>query len=81
MEQPDVMHALELWPREGPALDPMEVSYFLSREQIVPGSAEGGTRRWHDRFFGVLARNAASVTDFFNIPTNRVVEIGSRVEI
>jgi KUP system potassium uptake protein len=81
MEQPDVMHALELWPREGPALEPMEVSYFLSREKIVPGLAEGAGKRWRDRLFAAMARNAASVTDFFNIPPNRVVEIGSRVEI
>ena len=59
----------------------MELSYFLSREKIVPGAAEGGMALWRDRVFAAMARNAGSITDFFNIPTNRVVELGTRVEI
>ena len=59
----------------------MEVSYFLSREKIVPGAADSGMARWRDRIFAAMARNAGSVTDYFNIPTNRVVELGTRVEI
>jgi KUP system potassium uptake protein len=37
--------------------------------------------RWRDRMFATMARNAGSVTDFFNIPTNRVIELGTRIEI
>jgi KUP system potassium uptake protein len=37
--------------------------------------------RWRDRIFAAMARNAGSVSDFFNIPTNRVVELGTRIEI
>ena len=61
----------------------MDVSYFLSREKIVPVAGTGGDGMafWRDRLFAAMARNAGSVTDYFNIPTNRVVELGSRVEI
>jgi KUP system potassium uptake protein len=62
-------------------LDPMQVSYFLSREKIVPGASDRGVVRWRDRVFAAMARNAGSITDFFNVPTNQVVELGTRVEI
>jgi KUP system potassium uptake protein len=78
---PDVVLALEMCAPAGLQVEPMDVSYFLSREKIV----RGGPRRdgaWRDRIFAAMARNAGSVTDFFNIPTNRVVELarGSRSE-
>jgi KUP system potassium uptake protein len=81
MEQPDPAHALELCAPRGLQLEPMEVTYFLSREKIVPGARTHGLALWRDRTFAAMARNAGSVTDFFNIPTNRVVELGTRVEI
>ena len=82
MDRPDVGHALELCGPAGLQLDPAEVSYFLSREKIVPSvSAKSALARWRDRLFATMARNAGSVTDFFNIPANRVVELGTRVEI
>jgi len=81
MEQPDVALALELCAPEGLQLDPMEVTYFLSREKIVPRTTGRGIAQWRDRIFAAMARNAGSITDFFNIPTNRVVELGTRVEI
>jgi KUP system potassium uptake protein len=82
MDRPDVGHALELCGPAGLQLDPAEVSYFLSREKIVPSvAAKSALVRWRDRLFSAMARNAGSVTDFFNIPANRVVELGTRVEI
>ena len=81
MEQPDVALALETCAPEGLHLDPMEVTYFLSREKIVPCVRERGIARWRDRIFAAMARNAGSITDFFNVPTNRVVELGTRVEL
>jgi KUP system potassium uptake protein len=80
MDRPDVPLALELCGPEGLQVDPMEVSFFLSREKIVPGS-HAGIRAWRDRMFAAMARNAGSITDYFRIPTNRVVELGTRVEI
>ena len=59
----------------------MQVTYFLSREKIVPGADERGMARWRDGLFAVMARNAGSIADFFNIPTNRVVELGTRIEL
>jgi KUP system potassium uptake protein len=81
MEQPDVAAALALCSPVGLNLDPMEVTYFLSREKIVPSTTERGVAQWRDRIFTAMARNAGDITDFFQIPTNRVVELGTRVEI
>jgi KUP system potassium uptake protein len=80
MDRPDVPLALERCGRWGLQVDPMDASFFLSREKLVP--AEGvGMARWRDRLFAAMARNAGSVTDFFEIPPNRVVELGARIEI
>jgi KUP system potassium uptake protein len=81
MERPDIALALARCAPFGLEVDPMEVSYFLSREKIVPGARADGMAHWRHRLFVALARNAGSITDFFNIPTNRVVELGTRVEI
>lgn len=81
MNTPDVMGALELARAQGLALDPMRTSFFVSRDKIVPYPGHHGLAGWRDRVFAVMARNASNVTDFFNIPANRVVELGTRVEI
>ena len=81
MDKPDIAHALELCADERLRIEPMEVSYFLSREKIVCRVRTGRVSRWRDQIFAAMARNAGSITDFFNIPTNRVVELGTRVEI
>ncbi|HEX4333018.1 MAG TPA: potassium transporter Kup [Usitatibacter sp.] len=80
MDHPDVPLALELCGPAGLQLEPMELSYFLSREKLVP-SSDGAMRPWRDRLFAAMARNAGSITDYFRIPTNRVVELGTRIEI
>ncbi|HVO89362.1 MAG TPA: potassium transporter Kup [Casimicrobiaceae bacterium] len=81
MELPDIVRALDLCKPFGLAIEPMEVSFFLSREKVVAGAVGQGMARWRDRIFAAMARNAGSVSDFFNIPTNRVVELGTRIEI
>ena len=81
MEQPDVALALEICGPQELQVDPMQVTYFLSREKIVPGTSERGMARWRDRLFAAMARNAGSISDFFNIPINRVVELGTRIEL
>jgi len=81
MERPDVAHALELCAPAGLTIDPMQASFFLSREKIVPGTGQRGISRWRDLVFAALARNAGSVADYFNIPPNRTVELGTRVAI
>jgi KUP system potassium uptake protein len=80
--RPDVGAALDLCGPYGLQLDPQQVSYFLSREKVVPiATGKGALARLRDGLYAAMARNAGSITDFFNIPTNRVVELGTRVEI
>ena len=83
MESPDVVHALELCGPAGLQVDPLQVSYFLSREKIVPraSDAPAALPAWRARLFAAMVRNAGSITDFFNVPPNRVVELGTRVEL
>jgi KUP system potassium uptake protein len=81
METPDVELALGLCGAYGLRIEPMQVTYFLSREKVVPRPRSKGPRLWRDKLFSAMARNAGDVTDFFNIPANRVVELGTRVEI
>src|SRR5688572_19445471 len=82
MNRPDVMRALELCSALGLEFDMMETSFFLSRQQIVPSSGGPSTMaRWRERMFAAMARNSGNVTDYFNIPTNRVIELGTRIEI
>jgi KUP system potassium uptake protein len=82
MNPPDVMRALEVCGALGLEFDLMDTSFFLSREKVVP-TAEGAANMalWRDRLFAAMARNAGNITDYFNIPSNRVVELGTRVEI
>ena len=58
----------------------MRTSFFLSRETIVP-SLYPGMARWRELLFAFMALNATSATKFFNIPTERVVELGTQLEI
>jgi len=82
MNRPDVAEALERCGPFGLEVDPNEVSWFLSREKIVPSARERNAfSRWRFRLFAAMARNAGTVTDFFGIPTNRVVELGTRVAL
>ena len=76
----DVPAALELLQGRGIELDPMRTSYFLSRNTIVP-SLGGGMAPWREKLFANMHRNAASAADFLNLPPNRVVELGTKVQI
>lgn len=60
--------------------EPMSISYFLSRETIIP-SQNPGMAIWREHLFAGMARTATSAMDFFHLPSNRVVELGSQVEI
>jgi KUP system potassium uptake protein len=82
MNRPDVMRALDVCGAMGLDFDMMQTSFFLSRQQVVPGPGGASTMaRWRERMFAAMARNAGNITDYFNIPTNRVIELGTRVEI
>ena len=77
---PDVPEALKLLAGRGVLLDPMETSYFLSRDIVIP-TLGSGMAMWREKLFANMHRNAAAAADFLNLPTNRVVELGSKVEI
>ncbi len=77
---PDVPQALELLDARGVHLDPMDTSYFLSRDIVIP-TLGGGMWLWREKLFASMHRNASGAADFLNLPTNRVVELGSKLEI
>ena len=80
MEQPDVPRDLARLADKGVPFEPMRTSYFVGRNSFV-GAAKPLLPRWQQKLFLVLARFAANAGDFFGLPTNRVVELGSRIEI
>ena len=80
MENPDIPKALQECHLPGVEIDPFTTSYFVSREVIVP-SAGGSMAKWRDSLFAAMSRNAGSVVEYFNIPLNSVIELGSRVHI
>ncbi len=81
-EQPDIDEILNACRvRYGLALDVMDTSFFLSRETVIPTSDTPGMALWRDHVFAWMTRNATRATDFFNIPANRVVELGTHIEI
>ncbi|MEI7464595.1 MAG: potassium transporter Kup [Burkholderiales bacterium] len=76
----DLPEALALLEGSGIELDPMTTSYFLSRETVVPTLGDGMSP-WREKLFASMHRNAASAADFLNLPANRVVELGTKVQI
>jgi KUP system potassium uptake protein len=80
MENPDVPNALKRWKIPGPAFDPMDTTFFASRESLSAGKGEG-MALWRDKLFLVMSRNATPATEFFSIPGNRLVELGTQVSI
>jgi KUP system potassium uptake protein len=77
---PDVPEALTLLKGRGVLLDDMETSYFLSRDTVIP-TFGGGMAMWREKLFASMHRNASAAADFLNLPTNRIVELGTKVEI
>lgn len=80
MEQPNVPKALAVARKHGWQFDIMSTSFFLSRRALKP-SAKSGMPSWQDHLFIWLARSASDATDFFQIPTGRVVEVGTQVTV
>jgi KUP system potassium uptake protein len=80
MENPNVPRDLALTQQHGLTLNPAEVSYFLGRERLIP-SDHPGMALWREHLFGAMSSNARNATDFFQLPTDRVVELGSQVEL
>jgi KUP system potassium uptake protein len=82
IDEPDVPKALELAGALGLEFEMMTTSFFLSREMVVPVAAvESNMPLWRERVFAAMARNAENAADYFKLPANRVIELGTKVEI
>lgn len=80
-DRPDVMRALDLCRGHNLVFSALETSFFLSREAVIPSVRYEGMALWRDRLFATMARNSGSAVEYFNLPTNRVIELGTQVEI
>jgi KUP system potassium uptake protein len=80
MDQPDLRAALRIVTRHHVKIDLAETTFFLGRRVPVPARSVG-MRPWRDRLFILMARNAERIIDYFNLPPERVVEIGTRLRV
>lgn len=78
--EPDIPNALELCAPFGLQFEPLETSYFISRQTII-SSPGGGMAMWREGLFVTMSRNARDAADYYQIPSNRVIEVGAQVEI
>ena len=79
-DDPDVPELLEDCGRKGFAFDMMETSFFVSRETLI-ATVTPGMALWREKLFVSLSKNATKASEFFQVPTNRVVELGTQVEL
>ncbi|MCR4348147.1 MAG: potassium transporter Kup [Sulfuricaulis sp.] len=80
-DRPDVMQALELCREYELEFQPLQTSFFLSRETVIPSIRVEGMALWRERLFATMARNGGSPVEYFNLPANRVIEVGTQIEI
>jgi KUP system potassium uptake protein len=80
-EDPNIPLALSKCSNVGLPFDMMDTTFFLSRENIVADKGRPGMVLWRDKLFAFMARNAMPATAFFQIPGNRLIELGAQVEI
>jgi KUP system potassium uptake protein len=79
-QEPDVPDILELAAAKGLEFRKDQTTYFLGRETII-SAPKPGMARWRERLFGIMVRNARPATSYFRLPPDRVVELGTQVEI
>jgi KUP system potassium uptake protein len=79
MQSPNIPEVLAQAARRGVAVPPMDTSYYLGRERLVL-TGQAKMSRWRKRLFALMSRNARSATEFFQIPPNRVIELGAQIE-
>lgn len=80
MDRPDVSATLDLCKGQGLELDLMQTTFFLSRATVVPTPSRS-MALWREKLFAAMTRNARTAADYYNIPTNCVVELGTKIEI
>jgi KUP system potassium uptake protein len=84
MDRPDVAGCLPLAALKGLVFDPMQTTFFLSRATVVPsapGADASGMAEWRESLFATMARNARTAADYYNIPPNGVIELGTKITI
>jgi KUP system potassium uptake protein len=81
MDELDVPNALSDLHGCGPQCRMMDTSFFLARQTLIASAKRPGMAIWRERLFAWMLRNSVSAMEFFKLPTNRVVELGSQVEI
>lgn len=79
-DEPDIPAALGRCAGSGLQFDAFQASYFISRNVVVP-SGSAGMAAWRGRLFAAMVRNAGSTADFFRLPDNGVIELGSRIQL
>ncbi len=79
MEMPNVPEVLKIAQKKGVPVPKMDTSYYLGRERLVMAH-KANMSPWRKQLFAVMSRNARSATEFFQIPPNRVVELGAQIE-
>jgi KUP system potassium uptake protein len=79
MQSPNVPDVLAQVATRGVSIPPMDTSYYLGRERLVI-SGHAKMSRWRKKLFAIMSRNARSATEFFQIPPNRVIELGAQIE-
>ena len=80
MNTPDVPKALKLCAQHGLEIPVFETTYFLSRETVV-ATPNGGMALWREKMFAAMTQNSGGIVEFFHLPDNSVVELGTRVQI
>ena len=80
MESPNVIESLTLCNQHGLPVDPLTASFYLGRETLLT-SGRSSMAQWRKVLFSILSRNARPANMFFNIPPNRVVELGTQIEL
>jgi KUP system potassium uptake protein len=79
-DERDIPLALAVCARHGLEFEMMETSFFIARQTVV-SAVGGGMARWREALFATMSRNARDAADYFRVPTNRVIELGTQVEI
>jgi KUP system potassium uptake protein len=80
MDERDIPQALRLCAKCQVKFDPMDTSFFIARQNVIP-TVGSGMAVWRESLFASMSRNARDAADYYKIPANRVIELGTQVEI
>ena len=80
-EQRHVPRALDLCARQGLEFQPLETSFFISRQTVIPTIGQGGMALWREALFATMYRNSRDAAEYYGLPANRVIELGTQIEI